>query len=657
VPAIILSGTFLISNNLKSGKMNKLKLARPKKAEEKAEEAQSNSGQELGYFAAAQYSLIEIYGPDSERFINAQTTSDVKALKPYQWQPSALLDRKAHVVAYFNLYRKNSSYRIIAEESQVATILEHLDKYIFSDKVELLNLSSGKMLALIGSDARTIINDNLSQKNSALFERDLIDGDLCGINVHIFRAPLSSREAFLIYCSGEQFESLNEKLLPILNKKGARKLTEDDLLVERVEAGLPQFAKDFTSENLIIELGLEDKAISYTKGCFQGQEVLARVKGHGSPNKQLAGLILELKSNSDKADSEKITTNKIPIGTPLMVAGQEVAKILSNAYSERMQQHIALAMVKRDYRTPGRVLEVSIETPAENKNTNTFSGQAKIKLLPFIEPEDLKQKAKSLYEEALKLYATLDNKQQAGESQDQSQVQGESTNTDEAISKLRTALLLDSSLEDAYEALGVILSKENQLDEAVELMEALARINPDSIMAYANLSVFYLEQGGGKEKAEEAKAQSMSIRMRLAAKEAMQEHQQKEDTAKIEAEAIERKAMFEQVIEIDSDDLFANNGLGNCYNILQQYQLAEPYLLKAIEIKPNHTVAYQELGRTYEGLGQIEKAIETFKRGIDVAAQKGDMTPLKAMQARLDCLLAKPESKQDSKQDSSNAPI
>ncbi|MBA4078863.1 MAG: aminomethyltransferase, partial [Cyanobacteria bacterium PR.023] len=218
------------------------------------------------------------------------------------------------------------------------------------------------------------------------------------------------------------------------------------------------------------------------------------------------------------------------------------------------------------------------------------------------------------------------------------------SNTSEAIKKLRTALLLDSHLEDAYEALGVILSKENQLDEAVELMETLARFNPDSIMAYANLSVFYLEQGGGKEKAEEAKAQSMSIRMRLAAKEAMQEHQQKEDTAKIEAEALERKAMFEQVIEIDSDDLFANNGLGNCYNILKQYQLAEPYLLKAIQIKPNHTVAYQELGRTYEGLGQTDKAIETFKKGIDVAAQKGDITPLKAMQARLDSLLSKPEA-------------
>ncbi len=624
--------------------MNKLKLARPKKAEEKVEEAQSNSGQELGYFAAAQYSLIEIYGADSERFINAQTTSDVKALKPYQWQPSALLDRKAHVVAYFNLYRKNSSYRIIAEESQVATILEHLDKYIFADKVELLNLSSGKMLALIGSDARSIINDNLSQKNPALFERDLIDGDLWGINVHIFRAPLSSREAFLIYCAGDQFETLQEKLLPALKQYGAKKLSADQVLIERIEAGLPQFATDFSSENLIIELGLEDKAISYTKGCFQGQEVLARVKGHGSPNKQLTGLILELEGKQNSP-----TDGKIAVGTPLMVAGQEVAKILSNAYSQRLQRHIALAMVKRDFRTPGRQLEVSIATPSESGDSTAITGKATIKLLPFIESEDLKLKAKDLYEEALKLYATSDSKsavtsQLNSQGQDSNKDSNQDSNTSKAIKKLRTALLLDSHLEDAYEALGVILSKENQLDEAVELMETLARINPDSIMAYANLSVFYLEQGGGKEKAEEAKAQSMSIRMRLAAKEAMQEHQQKEDSAKIEAEALERKAMFEQVIEIDSDDLFANNGLGNCYNILKQYQLAEPYLLKAIQIKPNHTVAYQELGRTYEGLGQTEKAIETFKKGIDVAAQKGDMTPLKAMQARLDSLLAKPEA-------------
>ncbi len=564
--------------------------------------APANAMPQATGYAPAPYNLIEVHGADAERFLNSQTTSDVKALRPYQSQKSALLDRKAKVVAYFTLYRKNKSYRIVCESAQTQAILEHLEKYVFSDKVEFFNLSAESMLAIIGCDARVLIDENLTgEKNLALFDRDLIDGELANIGVHIFKAHLSSREAFLIYCDAQNFQNLQTKLEPSFERYKLKKLSADDLLVERIEAGVAQFGKDFDSDNLIIELGMEDTAISYTKGCFQGQEVLARVKSHGSPNKQLAGLILEPAAT-------------IESGTPLMVAGQEAAQVLSNGYSSKLGKQVALALVKRDYRTPGRVLEAS---------AGEWNGTASVQMLPFIQNYDLKAKARELYQGALQLYTTggaVEN------------------NISQAITDLRTALLLDSTMEDAYEALGVILSKEGQIDEAVQLMEALARINPDSIMAYANLSVFYLEQGGGKEKAEEAKAQSMSIRMRLAAKEAMQQHQEKEDNVKIEAEARERQAMFEQVIEIDADDLFANNGLGNCYNILKEYALAEKYLLKALAIKPTHTVAYQELGTTYEGLGQLDKAIDTYKAGIDVAAQKGDMTPLKAMQSRLDAL-------------------
>mgnify|MGYP000611779181 CR=1 FL=1 len=550
-----------------------------------------------GGYAAAPYSLIEVHGQDAERFLNSQTTSDVKALKTFQSQKSALLDRKAKVVAYFTLYRKNKSYRIVCQSTQTQTILENLDKYVFSDKVEFLDLSAGRMLAVIGADARVLINENLTaEKNLALFDRDLIDGELANIDVHIFKAHLSCSEAFLIYCGADRFDELQAKLKPSLERYKLKRMSEDDLKVERIEAGVAQFGQDFDGANLIIELGMEDSAISYTKGCFQGQEVLARVKSHGSPNKQLAGLILE-------------PSGQVACGTPLMVAGHEAAQVLSNGYSTKLGKQIALALVKRDFRTPGRILEAS---------AGSWSGTATVQLLPFIQNLDPKAKARELYQGALQLYTT--------------------SGAEQAIADLRTALLLDSSMEDAYEALGVILSKEGQIDEAVQLMEALARINPDSIMAYANLSVFYLEQGGGKEKAEEAKAQSMSIRMRLAAKEAMQQHKEKEDSAKIEAEARERQAMFEQVIEIDADDLFANNGLGNCYNILKEYALAEKYLLKALAIKPAHTVAYQELGTTYEGLGQLDKAVAIYKAGIDVAAQKGDMTPLKAMQNRLNAL-------------------
>ena len=87
-----------------------------------------------GYFKRADFALIEIYGPEAQQFLQSQTTNDVKALAPHASQKSALLDRKAHIVAYFTLYRKNTSFRIIAENNQCAYILEHLDRFRFADK-------------------------------------------------------------------------------------------------------------------------------------------------------------------------------------------------------------------------------------------------------------------------------------------------------------------------------------------------------------------------------------------------------------------------------------------------------------------------------------------------------------------------------------------
>jgi folate-binding protein YgfZ len=605
--------------------MSNLKIRKAVDTTVAAEQKQSTNGERpLGYFARANYGLIEVVGADAERFVNAQTTSDVKSLLPGQFQPSALLDRKAHVVAYFNLYRTTSGYSLVADSNQIDMIVEHLDRYIFADKVELLK-KDGTFTLLAGSDARILIS---AVSDRAIdFDNDIINvsADSDGTSAFtVFRAPLSSREVFLVYSDNQA------ELLAVLQKAASacqlpwQELSEDELTVERVEAGIAQMGKDFDGENLIIELGLENEAVSYTKGCFQGQEVLARVKGHGSPARQLAGLVLEFAESSTSANGDKSGAPRFKNGAAIVIdskdtnAVQEMGKIFSHGHSAYLDKHIALALLKRDYRTPGRSESVTIES--EN---GPVRAMATVTMLPFSEKENHKAKATALYQEALALYARAEASPES---------------TIKAIANLRRALILDSKLEDAYEALGVILSKEGQIDEAVTLMESLAKLNPDSIMAYANLSVFYLEQNGDKEKAEEAKAQSMAIRMRLAAKEAMQQHKEKEDTAKIAAEALERKAMFEQVIEIDSEDLFANNGLGNCYNILKQYKEAEPYLLKAIAIKPGHTVAYLELGTTYEGLNEKEKALEIYKKGIDVAAQKGDMTPLKAMQARVDAL-------------------
>ena len=162
------------------------------------------------------------------------------------------------------------------------------------------------------------------------------------------------------------------------------------------------------------------------------------------------------------------------------------------------------------------------------------------------------------------------------------------TSSARSIAILREALSLSPRFEDAYEALGVILSKTGELEEAISLMKKLAEINPDSIMAHTNLSVFYVEKGL-KDEAEEELAKSMSIRMRLAAKQATDELKDKEEKELQRQRTLERMAMFKEVLTIDADDLLANYGSGDCHVSLGEFSDAIPLLEKAIAIKPTYT--------------------------------------------------------------------
>jgi tetratricopeptide (TPR) repeat protein len=211
--------------------------------------------------------------------------------------------------------------------------------------------------------------------------------------------------------------------------------------------------------------------------------------------------------------------------------------------------------------------------------------------------------------------------------------------TDHSVVLLREVLELDPFFEDGYEALGVILSKRGRLDEAITLMKKLAELNPDSVMAHTNLSVFYVEKGM-KEAAEDEKAISMSIRMKLAAQLASAEIQDKKKKEEEEQEARDRMAMFKEVLDIDDDDLLANYGVGSCQVALGEYEQAIPFLEKALKIKPTHTVAYVCLGEAYEGLGKKSKAVDAYEQGIAVASKRGDMTPMQDMQKRLAVLQA-----------------
>jgi tetratricopeptide (TPR) repeat protein len=319
------------------------------------------------------------------------------------------------------------------------------------------------------------------------------------------------------------------------------------------------------------------------------------MKTYSAPRKGLVGLSFPTDSTTDLLP---------PSGIASDVPAAETGQIKTLVYSPTLARPLALAYVPRSHRTPGELIKVG-------------KHDATVCLLPFYKSQPPLERARTLYERALEDYA--------------------SDRTEAAISNLRESLLLNPTFADAYEVLGVILSKHGDLDEAIRLMKRLADLQPDSVMAHTNLSVFYMEQGN-KEAAEEEKAISMSITMEKLAREMRQQQEQQEQQKRKIEDAKERIEMFKQVLAIDPEDQLANYGMGNLLVDIDEFTDAVPHLRKAVELKPTHTAAYLALGKALEGAKQSTEASEVYKRGIEIAAQRGDMTPLKEMRSRLDAL-------------------
>ena len=559
-----------------------------------------------GLLPTTAFSLIEVKGPDAKRFLQAQTTNNVDLLEDGQMQHSAVLDRKAKLVGNFHLYRINEEhFKIVSDSILQKPILEHLDKFCFADKVEFVSIQNQKLGYLYGLHSRLLLSSKQTQEHS-FFEADYGKISFAGNDAEYFKFSQTGEEGFLLSMNLSDSDDTDEG---DQNFQDQIKEKEELIDVARIEAGIGKFGVDFDSDNLIFETGLDVSSVSYSKGCFQGQEVLARVKAQGAPTRALCGLRIKCDSEIGEIENKSIIKDGEVVGTLTSIANSKLAGGI-----------IALASMKRDYRAPGKTFSCTIDS---YQTTVTISD------LPFIQITTPKEFASRMLEQGMNLFTREPLSLQAKDSK--------------AVFFLRIALLYNPLALDAYEALGVVLNKKGELDEAIGIMEEMARLNPDSVMAHANLSAFYVEKGW-IEKAEEEKAISMSLRM----KEIMAESKQKEEAEKqrkeSEADTLKRLDMFKQVLEIDGDDLLANFGTGSCLVELGRFEESLVFLNKAISVKPDYTNAYLYLGKAHLGLNDSNQASSSLVKGIEVAAKRGDGEPLKAMQILLNGLETKMSS-------------
>lgn len=548
-----------------------------------------------GYFLLEDWCIVSAKGKEAFSFLQTQTTNDVLQINIGQGQNNAITDRQARLIANFSLHQieKHEAW-ILVESSQKDNLLNHLENYHFREDVKFTPLNC-KLLSLQGPKSplileRVFANQGLPEKPSDINQLNL---DRSWVNV--IMKSMTGEEGYILCFQSDIKDNLVEQ---ILNTDAPPvKVSETAREVLRIEAGIPLFGKDMDQKNILPETGLEHTSVSYNKGCYIGQEVIARIKTYGAPNLALMGLTIE--------------GLEVPVynGT-LRLGEKKIGTIKSSINSVTLDKIISLAYIQKDHRSPDIDLEVTIDD---------VPFKVKTSLLPFYQAQTRKDHSNRLLNQALKIYKDQDD-------------------LERPIKLLRESIELDAKNAEAYEALGVFLSKQDKLDEAISLMKRLAEINPKEIMAHTNLSVYYMKQGR-IEDAENEKAEATALQFEQAIEKNMAKKLLKKEEEQKKKEMEERVGMFKKVLEIDPKDQVANFGLGSIYLETGRYQEGLEPLKTVIEEYKDYSAAYLLLGKTLEKLSNKEEAIETYKKGIAAASKKGDLMPLKDMQNRMNQLL------------------
>lgn len=562
-----------------------------------------------GLWLRDDYAFIRFDGKDVASWLQTQTSNDVLKLSSGEGHANARLDRKGRLQAHFTLHRWENEYWLLIERQQAPRLLEQLDAHLFVEDVRMEDAGDGlrqvvlqgpRTMAFLASllDTETgIASDQIPARPYGCQPLELLN-----VQVLMFRLSISGEDGVVLVVQADDCDSLLEQLATKLDAFGGCRVESGAQEILRIEAGIPRFGIDMDSTNRIPETTLERDAVSYDKGCYLGQEVVAKLRAYSSVRRALVGLVFDEQ------------TDIMPLQDQTLFVGErEAGTLKSGTFSPTLGKNIALAYLDRDHRTPGERLALATE-PGGDLWT------AKIVVLPFYHSESPETRAKALYLSALEQFErdTLD----------------EDT---AAIGLLKEAVLLHPTFEDAYEALGVILNRHQRVDEAIHYMKILERLNPDCVMAHTNLSVFYVAKGMIEE-AEEEKAKAAVLQIKTAQSAKQAEQLAASERERIRHEALERIGMFEEVLEIDPEDSLATFGMGMARMQLGEFDKALPYLARATELQKDYSVAYLNLGKCHEFLGNSEDAAAAYRMGIRAAGRKGDLMPMREMERRLNSL-------------------
>jgi folate-binding protein YgfZ len=233
---------------------------------------------------------LEISGADRRRFLTGRVTQDLASAEDGGGVYGFVTDRKGRVVSDFVLSAiggaADGRYLLELPAGRAEVVDGMLAPYILADRVEIARRDDLSLLAVVGPEAEAFLEE---QTGAAPPAEDWhhAEAELAGVPVRLVRRPL----AFAVPCwTVWVAKDRAGELVEALAAAGATPVSHEAAEVARVAAGLPRWGAEFDDGHLPQETGLEEYAVSYTKGCYLGQEVVARIHYRGGVQKTTTAL-------------------------------------------------------------------------------------------------------------------------------------------------------------------------------------------------------------------------------------------------------------------------------------------------------------------------------------------------------------------------------
>lgn len=288
-------------------------------------------------------SRLCLLGADRATFLHGQVTNDVKALKFGEGCYAAIISAKGKMDSDLNIYALADELLLDFEPGLTEAITQRLDKYIIAADVQIVDVAPHYgLLSVQGPKAGAVVNAlglEIPLPTKPLQFSTLTDATLG--QLYLMNQPRTFAGGLDLFVPTDSLAAVADKLVAAAKQVGGRACGWEALEIARVEAGIPRFGVDMDATNLPPEAGIDARAVSYTKGCYIGQEVLARIRTYGQVAKSLRGLRLagELKSLPLKGDK-------------LYEGEKEIGYVVSAIYSPTLKSNLALAYLRRELKSP-----------------------------------------------------------------------------------------------------------------------------------------------------------------------------------------------------------------------------------------------------------------------------------------------------------------